>query len=121
MWRVWYFDAEALPLEGGARAGVWGPCTSWAMTIREARKHKRDLERCHPDTRYMLSDYFAPEETIRPRGLKTGDLIRLKEDAPPCRIVKVWPLGTYDVESLDGSRAWRVTGLYGATLSKVDP
>lgn len=29
-----------------------------------------------------------------------------------CRIVRVWPLGTLDVETLDGSRAWRVTGLH---------
>lgn len=28
-----------------------------------------------------------------------------------CRIVKVHPLGTIDVEALDGSRAWRVSGL----------
>lgn len=29
----------------------------------------------------------------------------------PCRIFKVHPLGTVDVVTLDGSRAYRVTGL----------
>lgn len=28
-----------------------------------------------------------------------------------CRIVKVRPMGTIDVVALDGSRAWRVSGL----------
>ncbi len=29
-----------------------------------------------------------------------------------CRIVRVRPFGTIDVESLDGTKAWRVTGLF---------
>lgn len=32
-----------------------------------------------------------------------------------CRIVKVHAFGTVDVETLDGTRAYRVTGLYYAS------
>lgn len=28
-----------------------------------------------------------------------------------CRVIKVYPFGTMDVEAVDGSRAYRVTGL----------
>ena len=38
-----------------------------------------------------------------------------------CRIVKVWPFGTYDVVTLDGKRAFRVTGLYGVEGVKKGP
>lgn len=43
--------------------------------------------------------------------LKKGDIIEARGVA--CRIFKVWPFGTYDVVSLDGKHAFRVTGLYG--------
>lgn len=46
--------------------------------------------------------------------LAVGDVIRCH--GIPCRITKVWPFGTYDVLSLDGERAFRVSGLYGATV-----
>jgi len=45
-------------------------------------------------------------QTSRPTA---GQLITIY--GHKCRIVTVHPFGTLDVETLDGSRAWRVTGL----------
>jgi hypothetical protein len=40
---------------------------------------------------------------------KIGMLVTVR--GVQCRIVKVLPMGTIDVVSLDGDHAWRVTGL----------
>lgn len=42
---------------------------------------------------------------------KVGQLVTVR--GVVCRIVKVRELGTIDVVSLDGSKAWRLTGLMG--------
>jgi hypothetical protein len=38
-----------------------------------------------------------------------GDLITVR--GTTCKVTKVYKFGTADVVSLDGKRAWRVTGL----------
>lgn len=44
-------------------------------------------------------------------GPKVGDEITLR--GVLCRIIKVRPFATYDVEALDGSdRFWRVSGVF---------
>lgn len=48
--------------------------------------------------------------------LNIGDVITVY--GHPCRITKVWPLGTVDVLRVDGSLAYRVTGLYGQTVKR---
>lgn len=40
---------------------------------------------------------------------RIGQIIKVHGAA--CRVVKVYDFGTCDVESVDGKRAWRVTGL----------
>ena len=49
------------------------------------------------------------------RNLKIGDVI--KAHGKPARIIKVWPLGTYDVVHEDGSY-FRVTGLFGVQVAE---
>lgn len=44
--------------------------------------------------------------------MKVGDILVVS--GIQYRIFKVHPFGTYDVLTLDGTRAFRVTGLYGA-------
>jgi len=43
------------------------------------------------------------------RKMKIGQIITVY--GKQCRIFKVHPFGTVDVVTLDGSRAWRVSGL----------
>lgn len=43
-------------------------------------------------------------------GVKVGDVIYVTENRAG-RITKILPLGTVEVELLDGSRAYRVSGL----------
>lgn len=52
-------------------------------------------------------------------SFKKGDVLVVH--GKPCTIFKVWPFGTYDVLSLDGKNAYRVTGLYGAAPSEWVP
>ena len=43
------------------------------------------------------------------RAPRVGDLLTLY--GHPCRVFKVHPFGTIDVESLDSDHAWRISGL----------
>ncbi len=57
-----------------------------------------------------------PKTKPLPPRPRTGQIIDVH--GAPCRIVKVHTpdsLGTVDVESVDGKRAWRVTGLIWKT------
>lgn len=49
------------------------------------------------------------EPTVKPEPAKVGDIVTVY--GVDCEIVKVRPFGTIDVVALDGSRAWRVSGL----------
>ncbi|KKL04367.1 hypothetical protein LCGC14_2616790 [marine sediment metagenome] len=43
---------------------------------------------------------------------RIGQLVRMPAAYPECRIVKIRPLGTIDVEATDDSgRCWRLSGL----------
>lgn len=50
----------------------------------------------------------ATDTAGRPKPTK-GDTMNVY--GRPCRVTKVWPFGTVDVVTLDGKKAWRVTGL----------
>lgn len=40
---------------------------------------------------------------------KIGDLVEARGQR--CRVTRVHPFGTYDVETVDGARCYRITGL----------
>lgn len=42
-------------------------------------------------------------------NVKIGDIVTVY--GAPCRVVRILPFGTIDVERVDGSRAWRISGL----------
>jgi hypothetical protein len=48
--------------------------------------------------------------TASEKKLSIGDIITVY--GQKCRIYRVYDFGTYDVETLDGTRCYRVTGLY---------
>jgi hypothetical protein len=47
--------------------------------------------------------------TASEKKLSIGDIITVY--GQKCRIYRVYDFGTYDVETLDGTRCYRVTGL----------
>lgn len=57
-----------------------------------------------------ITTHDATDTKPEPTKPKVGDHVNVR--GVPCEIFKVRAFGTVDVVSLDGKRAWRVSGLW---------